>query len=829
MRKKLFILTIALAICAMAKAQPSDIGAVKSYKIGTHAVEGKTESARFEVKAYDENTVRVRVTQNPAGFRDFSYMLTAEVEKMTAKNVSISQKNGVIYLKTPKIEARISCKPSFLIAFYDTEGRLLNADEPGKGFGTSFYGGRVTSYKSLQPGERFVGLGEALGNLDRRGSVVKMQNTDTFNYGDPRLPMYTNVPFYMGILEDRCYGIFYHNSYEGTVNFGAGNMRCMTISHEGGDADYFFFHDDSPAKILEAYTAVTGRSPLPPLWSLGFHQSRCSYYTEAQVRELARAFRSKQIPLDCIVLDADYLVDYKPFVINEERFPDMAKMAADLKDDGIRLTASVNPGISTDNDYAPLHSAIEEDVLLKYADGTRYVAPIDPNINCYVDYTLPEGRQWWKKMMKVMAANGISGYWNDMNEPAVSESVVPDNVCFDFDGHHSSAMEAKNLFGMLMARSSYEAGLQNVANERPFVLTRSGFAGVQRYSGVWTGDNTAKSDHLLLANLLNSQMGLSGIPFTGADIGGFIGDGNKDLYTRWIQSGVFSAFVRAHRIAFASGNEPWSYGEIPEGIAKTYIGLRYKLLPYIYSSFKETTRNGMPLTRSLCFTDPYDSRTYDSRYQYEFLFGPSMLVVPVIPEENSTPMFLPEGEWYDIYTDKVLNGSIEMSQAYPEYELPLFIKSSSIIPMQSVVQSTMETPSDTLYIHLYNGKESSSFDYYEDDGISFNYRNGEFHSRKMLWSDGKLTLGKAQGNMDSRFTKFCIILHGFSDDVNVVSDGKNLALTERDIRLFAPTGDILCYFEKSLRIKAEAQCKPLIGKCFTMDYKNSEIKILISE
>ena len=229
----------------------------------------------------------------------------------------------------------------------------------------------------------------------------------------------------------------------------------------------------------------------------------------------------------------------------------------------------------------------------------------------------------------------------------VSESIVPDNVVFDFDGLGATTKEAKNLFGMLMARSSYEAGCQNVNNERPFVLTRSGFAGVQRYSAVWTGRHTANSNHLLLGGLLHCQLGISGIPFTGSDIGGFIGDGNKSLYTRWIETGVFSGFARSHRIAFGAGNEPWSYGEIPEGIAKTYIGLRYRLLPYIYSLFEESTRDGMPLTRSLSIYHPYDAMVYESRLQYEYYFGPSILVAPAIPEENVTPVYLPEGEWYE--------------------------------------------------------------------------------------------------------------------------------------------------------------------------------------
>lgn len=825
------IITTALSILSpwvdnVIIGQPHDVGKVVSYKKVNGGISGRAERAIFDIRAYGESTIRVRISQS-SSFRDFSYMLA---DGLSLAAPSVKDSCGTILMKTSKIVLRIEKSPRLRLTFTDTDGTILNEDEPGKGFGTTFEGNRVTSYKTLRPGERFVGLGEALGNLDRRGSVVTLQNTDTFNYGDPRLPMYTNIPFYIGVLEDRCYGIFYHNSFPGTVNFGAGNVRFMSVSHEGGDADYFFFHDDDPAGIITAYTSVTGRTPLPPLWSLGFHQSRCSYYNEGQVMDIAENFRRKGIPLDCIVLDADYLVDYKPFVINKERFPDMRRMSDELRRKGIRLTASVNPGISTDSGYAPGESAVRENVILRYLDGTPYVAPIDPNVNCYIDYTSSRGREWWRKQMKIMTDSGISGYWNDMNEPAVSESVVPDNVVFDFDGHGSSAKEAKNLFGMLMARSSYEAGLENVRDERPFILTRSGFAGVQRYSAVWTGDNTASPEQLLLGGLLHCQLGLSGVPFTGSDIGGFIGDGSKELYTRWIEAGVFSPFVRSHRIAFGSGNEPWSYGEIPEGIAKTYIGLRYRMLPYIYSQFERSTRDGMPLSRSLCVDHPYDDKVYDKRYQYEYLFGPSVLVAPAIPGEPVTPIYLPEGEWHEIYSGEILEGGIELSSRYPDCQLPLFVKGSSIIPMQSLTASTQEHPSDTLYLHLFKGKDTSTFSYYEDDGISHNYERGDFYRREITYRPESCTieLGIPSGDRASVFKTVKLILHGFADP-EVTSGNVRLDPRETDCRLFDPLENIRGYYEKRLLIAAEQENKPVQGHAVLFDNSNGKIILRITE
>jgi alpha-glucosidase len=332
--------------------------------------------------------------------------------------------------------------------------------------------------------------------------------------------------------------------------------------------------------------------------------------------------------------------------------------------------------------------------------------------------------------MKFLPDNGIHGYWNDMNEPAVAGSYLPDNLVFDFDGRKANALEGKNVYGMQMARSSYESALKYGGGRRPFVLTRSGFAGVQRYAAIWSGDNTAKDEYLLGGILLNSQLGLSGVPFVGPDLGGYIGDGNKELYERWIEAGIFSPFLRNHREFFGAASEPWAYGEEAEAISKTFIGFRYRLLPYIYSAFSEASRTGMPIARSLCINYPYDPKIYDNIYQYQFLFGDAILVVPVTPQEKIKKIYLPKGEWYNLYTDELLQGGQELMQTVPAYRIPLYIKASGIIPMESLIQSTKDKPSDTLLVHIYYGTEQNTFTYYEDDGKSFAYKKRQLLQKR---------------------------------------------------------------------------------------------------
>lgn len=753
------------SLCIAAISQVQSVGKVTAWKKIPGGIQGKTERAIFDVRVYNDNVIRVRVSQHKA-LSNFSYALQDTAIPVFSR-VQYQNTASAITISTAAIAAEIETKPNLRVTFKDKAGTIINEDVPGQGFGTAFMGDKVSTYKKLQDGERFVGLGEVLGNLDKRGQSFTLNNTDNYRYGDPRVSMYGSVPFFMGIHHAKVYGLFYHNSYKTFFNFGLSTPYYYSINADGGDADYFFIYDSTPANILQHYTWLTGRMQLPPQWGIGYHQSRCSYYPQSKVLDIARTFRSKNIPLDCIVLDADYLHEYEPFRMNKNRFPDMPGMAAELKGLGIELTASVNPGIKLDTTYAASADAAGKGILLKYSDGSDFISDIPPSRNRFPDFTMPAARSWWIDQMKFLPDNGIHGYWNDMNEPAVSGSYVPDNVVFNFDGHTTTAAAAKNLYGMQMARSSYESAVKYGNGRRPFVLTRSFFAGVQRYSAVWSGDNMATNEGLLSGVLLNNQLGLSGIPFVGPDLGGYIGDGNKDLFKRWIQVGIFSPFVRNHREFFGAANEPWAYGEEVEAISKTNIQFRYRLLPYIYSTFYEASQTGMPIARSLCINYPYDDRVYDANYQYEFLFGDALLAAPVTPADKYKKILLPNNNWYDVYTDEKLEGNRELVRELQSWKIPVFVKASSIIPMQQVIQSTSQKPADTLFLHIYNGTEPNTFEYYEDDGATMAYKNGSYCKKAITFNPAgkKIVLSAQQGSYVSNFKTVQLVLHGF-DNIN---------------------------------------------------------------
>ena len=789
---------VVLGLLAPATAFAANLGAVVAYQKTANGISGRTAMAEFAVEVWSPQVVRVRVT--PEGSkRNVGYALVTDSPPGDSA-FSFAATDDLVSLKTSAVTAEVELRPDLRITFKDADGNVLNEDMPGKELGITVEGRKVTAYKRLQDDERFIGMGEELGNLDRRGSVVTLKNTDNYRYDDPKVPMYVSIPFFMGLHHGKAYGLFFNNSYRSVFNFGASNKRFASFAFDGGALDEFFIHDASVAKILEHYTSLTGRMPLPPKWSLGYQQSRCSYYPEDQVMFIARTFRAKRIPLDGIVLDADYLHEYQPFRINKERFPDMRRLSDTLRGMNIELTASVNPGIAIDDTYEQYKSALKDDVLLRYADGELWVADIAPNTNHFVDFSDPRGRRWWIDNMKLYQDLGIHGLWNDMNEPAIDGQAIPDNVMFDFDGQKTSALEAQNYYGMLMARAAFESAEQYGGNRRPFVLSRSGFAGIQRYAAVWSGDNQAKDEHILLGALLVIQMGLSGVPFTGPDLGGYIGDGNKDLFRRWVEVGVFAPYLRNHRGQYQAANEPWAYGEEAEAISKAYIGFRYALMPYLYSTFHEAAETGMPVSRSLSIDASFDASVYSPQYQYEFLFGPGLLVNPMTSQERRKETYLPAGPWYDIFTDERLEGGRVVATDYAGHRLPIFAKGSAIIPMQREVQSTQDDPGSVLTVHVFNGTERNEFVVYDDDGETLDYRKGRFRKRTIAFDPvaRQLKFSRPEGSYESPFRRIRLVLHGFGDIRGATVNGKPSTLQSQVVRMLDPLDALRdVYYDKA--------------------------------
>lgn len=789
-------------------------GNIVEWEKDSTGISGKTTNYQFKLGFYSESIVRVHITKQKS-FSDFSYAVVSSPQQV---NVKINESENTIVLQSSQLNVVVSKQP-FHITFKNKEGKVINEDDSA--FSTSWNGEQVTTYKKLQPNERFIGLGEKTGPLDKRGRGYVNWNTDNFGYGPDSDPLYVSVPFYIGLHQELAYGIFLDNSSRTQFNFGASTDRFSSFTADIGDMNYYFIGDASVAAIVKSYTHLTGRMPLPPMWSLGYQQCRYSYYPDKEVISIAENFRVRDFPGDAIVLDIHYMDAYKIFTWDKKTFPDPKAMITKLKELGFETVVMCDPGIKVESGYPAYDSGKKENVFVKYPDGTDYTGQVWPGWCHFPDFTNPKTRAWWANHFTDYVALGVEGFWNDMNEIATWGNMLPDLIEFDMEGQKSTAREARNLFGMLMARSTYEGTKKLLKNKRPFNLTRSGYAGVQRYATVWTGDNVAYDAHMMAGIRLVNSMGLSGLAFTGYDIGGFVGNADEKLFARWISIGAFSPFFRGHSMINSRDAEPWTYGEKVEEISRNYMKLRYRLLPYLYSSFFEAATTGMPINRSLAIDFTFDDLVYDHRYHNQYLFGPSILVAPVESTKDLVKVYLPEGNWYDLFTDTEHKGKTEIVADCPIDLLPLYVRGSSIIPMREKSGATTNEHGDTLEVHLYSGKENNAFLLYEDDGSSFEYENQLFSKRLLEYSasERKFTISKQEGSYRTPFKKLNLYFHGFQNVPAVKGNNKPLVIQQKEFRFVQPISN----FDPVGTMPKGPKITSL--KYVTMDYDQNQLEI----
>ncbi len=697
------------------------VDAVEKRPDGVELASGK---ARVRVTFVRDGIVRVRLAPNGTFPADNSWAI---VEPPQPPTVFLHDSATDVTVSAGNVVATIH-KSSLLIDFSDAHGNTMLADEPS--FPMSWNGERIKVWKKMPLLENYYGLGDKPGPLNRRNRSFTMWNTDFFGWQESDQPLYKTIPFFLGLNEGKAYGIFFDNPYRSNFNFGLESPDFYSFGAEGGELNYYYFAGPDPRRVVQAYVDLTGHTELPPYWTLGFQQSRYSYYPEARVREIARTFREKKIPADAIYLDIDYQKGYAPFTINREYFPAFEQMVKDLSAEGFHTVLITDLHIKYDpnNGYAPFDSGSKDDVFVKKADGTLYVGPVWPGPSVFPDFTLSRARDWWGRQYTDFVKMGISGFWNDMNEPAVfsfpTKTMPLDNRHRLDDGTSLDHRAVHNVFGMQNVRATYDGLRKLRPNERPFILTRAAYSGTQRYAATWTGDNSSTWNHLKMSAPLMLNLGISGYPLVGSDIGGFAGSPPMDLLTRWIEVGAFNPIYRDHTSMGTNDQEPWVGGPEQEAIRRRYIELRYRLLPYTYTSLEEATRTGLPLMRPLFLDYPQVSLFYED--DRDFLFGPDFLVEPVVTEMLD-PLLVkfPPGAWYDFWTAKRYTETDKISSLPNLDELPLYIRAGAIIPMQNVIQYTGETPAGPLELRVYPG-DNCHGSLYQDDGHSYDYQKGEF-------------------------------------------------------------------------------------------------------
>lgn len=519
--------------------------------------------------------------------------------------------------------------------------------------------------------------------------------------------------------------------------------------------------------VIESYTDLTGKPhSLPPLWALGFHQCKWSYYPESKVKEVTSTFRKLKIPCDAIYLDIDYMEGFRCFTWNKEYFPDPKRMVKELADDGFKTVAIIDPGIKVDKDYWVFQEGLKNDYFCRRADGPYMKGKVWPGECYFPDYTKPEVRDWWSGLFQELIEEiGVKGVWNDMNEPAVMEvpnKTFPDDVRHDYDGNPCSHRKAHNIYGMQMARATYHGLKKFCYPKRPFVITRSAYSGTQRYTSTWTGDNVATWEHLWIANIQVQRMAMSGYSFAGSDIGGFAEQPSGELFTRWIQLGVFHPFFRVHSSGDHGSQEPWSFDEDVTDIVRKFIELRYQLLPYLYTAFWNYVDHGAPLLKSLVLYDQADSQTH---YRTdEFVFGEQILVCPILePNAKGRRMYVPKGKWYNYWTKERVKGGKEMWVEADIDRMPIFIKEGAIIPVYPVMQYVDEKPIDELTLSIFykEGREDSQL--FDDAHDGYDYIKGRYSLRtfKLTGRPNELIIQQhKEGKYITTYETFMLNIHG---------------------------------------------------------------------
>ena len=761
---------------------------IVAYKKNIDVLDFRTENdVTLQITVVRDSVIRFRYSTTSNFDRDFSYAITKYAS--TGYNYLEIEETPLEYIiTTQKLICHVN-KADLKVNIYDAKDKtLVSHDELGFHWEECYeFGGNIVKMsKTSQDGESYYGLGDKPSQLNMKGKRFENWVTDSYAYGKETDPIYKAIPFYTGLHHGKSYGIFFDNTFRSFFDFAHERKNVTSFWAQGGEMNYYFIYGPKMSDVVANYTDLTGKPhQLPALWTLGYHQCKWSYYPESKVRDVANKFRELQIPCDAIYLDIDYMEGFRCFTWNKEYFPDPKGMVQDLLKDGFKTIVIIDPGIKIDKDYEIFQEGIKNDYFCRRADGPYMKGKVWPGECYFPDFTNPKVRDWWSGLFKELIEDiGVKGVWNDMNEPAVMEvpnKTFPNDVRHDYDGNPCSHRKAHNIYGMQMARATYQGLKKFGYPKRPFVITRAAYSGTQRYTSSWTGDNIATWEHLWIANVQAQRMALSGFSFIGSDIGGFAEQPNGELYARWIQLGVFHPFCRTHSSGDHGEQEPWMFGEEITGVVRKFIELRYQLLPYLYTSFWHYLNEGTPILKSLVLYDQEDIQTH---YRSdEFIFGEQILVCPII-EANSKGrrIYLPKGKWYNYWDNNLSTGGKEIWVDADLDSMPLFIKEGAVIPKYPVQQYVGEKEIDEIVLEVYykKGKENSFL--FDDAHDGYDYTKGRYSLRsfKLTGKTNELIIQQHKsGTFITGYKTFKLKLIGMPFKISTIQiDNEEIAFEE---------------------------------------------------
>ena len=667
-----------------------------------------------------KDTSDAKGTSAEAGVSDAAVKAVISARDITVnvkdnEKLDIYYKGKLVLSDYEKARKKSEKNPYEDLAIAELEGHTVGKDEEKTD--------SVTIIKKLGKDDAIYGLGDKPGCLNKRGySYVNWNTDDPAPHVDSFKSLYKSIPFFIVLGDEYCYGIFADNTYKTTFDFGYENTDYYFVEHEKGELDYYFMPGNDMAEVVGLYTSLTGTTPLYQRWIYGSHQSRWGYYTQDEVLDIADKFRELDIPCDVIHMDIDYMNGYRVFTFDDKKFPDVKGLSEKLADRGVKLISIIDPGVKKDEDYFMYKEGMEMDAFAHDTDGSVYENAVWPGTSVFPDFTKQSVRSWWGDKTKILLEHGISGIWNDMNEPASFNGPLPDDVQFEYGAHE----KVHNIYGHFMAKATYEGLAKNDGGKRPFVLTRAAYAGSQKYCGGWTGDNHSIWAHIALSLEQVCNLSVSGLAMCGSDIGGFGSDTTPELLVRFYEAAVFVPFFRNHSAMGTRRQEPWQFDETTIDAVRKTVKLRYRFIPYIYDLAHECEKTGAPIVRPLVYEYPVDKHVRN--ISDEYMLGSFVLVAPVIaPGKEAREVYLPDGDWYDYYTGEKYSGGRYILADAPLDKVPVFIKAGAIIPVaDGEIRSTEDITEDKISILTYPGK--GSFVHYQDDNETFAYRDGAYNA-----------------------------------------------------------------------------------------------------
>ncbi|MEU1945590.1 glycoside hydrolase family 31 protein [Streptomyces sp. NPDC020125] len=676
-------------------------------------VPGEVEGAEPEpgggVVRFARSSLRVRVTTGGAVFCGWdgaepepSYALDgpcpepderAELEPDTGGGWRVvSERVTVMVSRTGTVEVRT---PGGVVLRRDLPPRWWEpAGAPGPlEPGAGGQGARWLQRSEVAADARFFGLGGRASGPRLRDGVYRLWNTDpggSFGPGDD--PLYLTMPVQLVVADAGTHLVFHDNSWDGSVTLregeegaGSGHDRpggCRTRM-EGGPLRYWVIVG-TPARVLHGWTALTGAPAVPPRWALGHHHARWGFHDAQEVRRVVAGYRERDLPLSVLHLDIDHYAGHRVFTVDRARFPDLPGLAAELLEDGVRLVSIVDPAVKAEPGDAVYASGAADDVFVRDTRGREVRGVVWPGESVFPDFTDPRVRKWWGGLYAERLAQGFSGVWHDMNEPvsfaAFGETTLPRSARHALEGRGGDHREAHNVYALAMARAGYEGLCELRPDERPFLFSRSGWAGLQRYGGSWSGDVATGWAGLRASLSLVIGLGLSGVPYSGPDIGGFTGFPSPELYLRWFQLGAYLPLFRTHSAITAGRREPWEFGSEVLEHAAAALRERQRLMPYFTTLAQLAARTGAPYVRPVWWRTPKDRALRDC--EDAFLLGDALLVAPVLEEgARRRPVRLPRGRWYDTVTGRAYDGPGKVVLDAPLSGIPVLARAGSVVPV----------------------------------------------------------------------------------------------------------------------------------------------------